>query len=73
MEFSSVSVANGKIVVEGATWPEGTVVAVVSRGADEPFTLTREEEYELLAAEAEIDSGNFVTLDALLESLPQSH
>ena len=62
---------NGKVVVEGATLPEGAMVAVVSRGAEEGFTLSTSQEDELLAAVAEIERGDFVQLEELLASLPQ--
>ncbi len=49
----------------------GAVVAVVTRGADESFSLTKAQENELLAAMAEIDRGEYVTLEELLQSLPK--
>ena len=42
---------------------------VVAPARDEPFTLAPEDEDELLAAMAEIERGEFVTSDALLDSL----
>lgn len=45
---------------------------VVARGANEGFSLTKAEEDELLAAMAEIERGEYVTLEDLLQSLPQS-
>lgn len=45
--------------------------AVISRGADERFSLTEAQEDELLAAMAEIERGEFVTLEELLQSLPK--
>ena len=50
---------------------EGAVVAVVTRGADESFSLTETQENELLAAMAEIERGEYVTLEELLQSLPK--
>ena len=64
-------VVNGKIVVEGVSLAEGAVVAVVTRGADESFSLTEAQENELLAAMAEIERGEYVTLEELLQSLPK--
>lgn len=43
----------------------------VARGADEPFNLSHVQEEELLAAMAEIQRGEFVTLEQLLAELPQ--
>lgn len=71
MQVATGTVVNGKIVVEGVSLPEGAVVAVVSRGADESFVLTEAQENELLAAMAEIERGEYVTLEELLQSLPK--
>ena len=69
MQVATGTVIDGKVVVEGVPLREGAVVAVVARGADEPFRLTEEQENELLEAMAEIARGEFVTLEQLLESL----
>ncbi len=72
MQVATGTVVDGKIVLEGISLIEGSVVAIVARGADEGFSLTRAEEDELLAAMAEIDRGEYVTLEDLLQSLPRS-
>lgn len=69
MHVATGTVVDGKVVVEGVALREGAVVAVVARGADEPFRLTEEQEAELLEAMAEIQRGEFVTLEQLIESL----
>lgn len=69
MQVATGTVVNGKIVLEGVQLTEGAVVAVVTRGADESFALSASEENELLAAMAEIERGEYVALDALLQSL----
>lgn len=69
MQIAIGTVVNGKVVVEGVPLVEGAVVAVVSRGADETFKLSPEDETELAAAIAEIERGEFVSADDLLESL----
>jgi len=71
MQIATGTVVNGKIELEGVSFPEGSVVAVVARGADEPFALSTDDEEELVAAISEIERGEFVTLDQLLESLPK--
>ena len=71
MQVATGTVVNGKVEVEGVALPEGALVAVVARGADEPFALSTADEEELLAAIEEIERGEFVTLDQLLESLPK--
>ena len=71
MQVATGTVVNGKIVLEGVPLAEGAVVTVVARGADESFTLTEAQEDELLAAIAEIDRGEYVSLDELIQSLPR--
>jgi hypothetical protein len=71
MQVTTGTVINGKVVVEGATLPDGAVVAVLSRGVEESFTLSSTQEDELLAAMAEIERGDFVGLEELLASLPK--
>ena len=71
MQVATGTVVDGKIVVEGVSLTEGAVVAVVTRGADESFSLTEAQENELLAAMAEIERGEYVTLEELLQSLPK--
>jgi hypothetical protein len=71
MQVTTGTVVDGKIVVEGAKLPEGAVVTVLSRGAGERFTLTEAQENELLEAMAEIERGDFVTLEDLVASLPK--
>jgi hypothetical protein len=63
----------------GSFWPSPDntsdiicTMQVVARGANEGFSLTKAEEDELLAAMAEIERGEYVTLEDLLQSLPQS-
>jgi hypothetical protein len=71
MQVATGTVVDGKVVVEGVPLTKGAVVAVIARGANESFSLTEEQENELLAAMAEIDSGEYETLDDLLRSLPK--
>jgi hypothetical protein len=70
MQVITGTVVNGKIVVEGVPLAEGARVTVVARGADEDFALTNEQEDELLAAIAEIERGDSVSVADLLKSLP---
>lgn len=71
MQVATGTVVNGKVIVEGVPLQEGALVAVVARGADEPFSLSVAQEDELLAAMAEIQRGEFITLEQLLAELPQ--
>jgi len=72
MQVTTGTVVNGRIVVQGATLPEGAVVTLLTRGADESFVLSAEDETELLDAIAEIDRGECVSLEQLLATLPRS-
>jgi len=69
MRLTLGTVVGGKVVVEGAGLDEGSVVAVLSRDPDGSFSLSAEDETELLAAIAEIERGEFVSAEALLEDL----
>ncbi len=71
MQVATGTVVNGKIVLEGVALTEGAVVTVVSRGADETFTLSLEQEAALAAALEEVDQGHFVSLDEVLAALPK--
>ncbi len=70
MQVATGTVVNGKIVLEGVPLAEGAVVTVVARGADESFSLTTSQEDELISAMAEIERGEYVSLEELLKSLP---
>ncbi len=70
MQVVTGTVVNGKIVLEGSSLTEGAVVTVVTRGADESFTLAQAQEDELTASMAEIARGEFLTLEDLLQTLP---
>lgn len=69
MQVTTGTVVGGKVVVEGTSLVEGSVVAVLSRHPGEPMALSAQDEEELLAAVAEIERGEFVSPDELLESL----
>lgn len=71
MQVATGTVVNGKIVVEGVSLAEGSVVAVLARGADEPFELSSEAEDELVAAISEIERGEYITVEDLLRELPR--
>jgi hypothetical protein len=70
MQVATGTVIDGKVVVEGVALAEGSLVAVVARGSGEGFSLTDEQVSDLEAAMAEIDRGEFESLDDLLRSLP---
>ena len=71
MQVTTGKVIGGKVVVDGVPLVEGSTVTVLSRESKVPFTLSAEDERELREAVAEIERGDFVTLEQLTESLRQ--
>jgi len=69
MKIANGTVVDGKIVVEGETLTEGSTVSVLLREEEETFELTPEEEEELLESISEIERGEFVSGEQLLERL----
>ena len=69
MKVATGTVIDGKIVVEGESLAEGAKVTVVLREDEESFDLTPEQEEELRASIAEIERGEYITGDELLERL----
>jgi hypothetical protein len=69
MKVATGTVIDGKVVVEGESLEEGTKVTVVLREDEEFFDLTPEQEAELLASIAEIERGEYITAEELLERL----
>jgi hypothetical protein len=55
MQVVSGVIIDGKVVVEGLSWPEGTAVTVLARGDEAIVKLSPEEEADLLAALDEAD------------------
>ena len=70
MQLITGTVVEGRVVVQGVALPEGSRVTVLTRGEDESFTLSAEDEDELIEALAEIDRGEYVSLEQLLTTLP---
>ncbi len=71
MKLATGRVISGKIVVEGVTLEEGSVVTVLAREAESTFELTPEEEAEILLSIAEADRGDTFSAEEVLESLPR--
>jgi hypothetical protein len=69
MKVATGVVVEGKIVVEGEALAEGSTVTVVLRDDEEAFDLTSQEAEELLESIAQIERGEFVTGEQLLERL----
>jgi hypothetical protein len=69
MRIATGTVVGGKVVVEGEALTEGATVTVLLREDEEAFELTPEEEKELLESIADIERGEFISGDQLLEHL----
>ena len=69
MKIATGTVVDGKVVVEGETLTEGETVTVLLREDEEAFELTPEAEEELLESIAEIERGEFISGEQLLERL----
>lgn len=69
MQLATGTVIGGKIVVNGEPLPEGTVVTILAREANETFEVPPEMEAELLESIAEADRGDTISADQLLERL----
>ena len=57
---------SGQIVLEGEPLPDGAVVTVLAREADESFELGAAAEAELLLSLAEADRGELVPAEDVL-------
>ena len=69
MQLATGTVVGGKIVIEGEPLPDGTVVTILAREADETFEIPPELEADLLASMAEADRGETVPADEVLQRL----
>jgi hypothetical protein len=69
MRIASGIIIDGKVVVEGLTLPEGTVVTVLARGDEVAVRLPPQLETELLDALDEADREDGVSVDELFERL----
>lgn len=69
MQLATGTVVDGKIVVEGETLPEGTVVTILARESDETFELPPDLEAELLESIAEAERGDVISAEEPLARL----
>jgi hypothetical protein len=63
MKIATGKVVEGKVIVEGVTLEEGTSVTVLAKDGEGGFTLSPEEEAELLLSIAEADRGETVSAE----------
>jgi len=69
MQLATGTVVGGKVVVEGDPLPEGAVVTILAREADETFEVPPELEAELLESIAQADRGETISAEEMLERL----
>lgn len=69
MKIATGKVIGGKVVVDGAPWEEGESVTVLARDAENGFTLSPEDEAELLLSIAEADRGETISAEEVLAKL----
>ena len=69
MQVTTGIVVDGKVVVEGDPLPDGTVVTIIARDAEETFDVPPELEAELLESIAQADRGETISADEVIERL----
>ena len=69
MQIASGTVVGGKVIVEGLSLPEGTVVTVLARGDEIAVRLPVQQESELLRALEEADREEGISADELFARL----
>ena len=69
MQIASGTVVGGKVIVEGLSLPEGTVVTVLVRGDEIAVRLPVQQESELLRALEEADREEGISADELFARL----
>lgn len=69
MRITSGRVVSGKIIIDGEPLPDGAIVTVLAREADETFELDPAAEAELLDSLAEGDRGETIPADEVLRTL----
>ncbi|MES3001083.1 MAG: hypothetical protein V4787_10360 [Pseudomonadota bacterium] len=72
MQFATGTVVDGKVIVQGASLPDGTVVAILARDANEEFDVPADLEAELDASLAEAQRGETISPDELFGRLLRS-
>jgi len=69
MQLATGTIVDGKFVVKSDPLPEGAVVTIVARDGDETFEVPPEFDAELLESIAQVDRGETISADELLERL----
>ncbi len=69
MQIASGTIVGGKVVVEGLSLPEGTVVTVFVRGDEAAVRLPPQQEAELLEALDEADREEGISAEEMFVRL----
>ena len=69
MQLATGTVVGGMVIVEGDPLPEGAIVTILAREADETFEVPPELEAELLESIAQAERGETISADEVLERL----
>ena len=69
MKIATGKVVGGKVVIDGEFLEEGESVTVLARDAENSFTLSPEDEAELLLSIAEADRGETFSAEEVLAKL----
>lgn len=72
MKVATGRIIEGKVVVEGEPWAEGSIVTVVSRDEEQAFEVSVDEERALIEAITQADRGQVVSWEVLRERLRHS-
>lgn len=69
MRVTSGKVISGQVIIEGEPLPEGSIVTILTREADETFELDATAEAEILASIAQAERGELEPAQRVLRSL----
>ena len=69
MQLATGTVVGGKVIVDGEPLPEGAVVTILAREADETFEVPLELEADLMESIAQADRGETLSANTLLKRL----
>jgi len=73
MRVASGKVVAGRVEIEGEPLPDGMIVTLLARDADEPFEVDAALKAELLESIAEADRGELIPAAEVLKKLRQQH
>ena len=69
MQIASGTIVGGKVVVDGLSLPEGTVVTILARGDEVAVRLPPQQEAELVDALEEADHEEGISAEELFTRL----